>query len=232
MPEEINRVVTDHVSELLFCPTDTALRNLATEGLESRSMVVGDVMYDASLYYRAVAREQSSILDDLGLREQEYVLATCHRAENTDDPGRLREILQGLAEIASRKKVVLPMHPRTRLAIEQLQLGGALKEINVIEPIPFLDMIRLEESAHMIITDSGGVQKEAYFFRVPCITMRDETEWVETIDAGWNSLVGANRANIVTAAERSHRPEKWPAFYGDGRAGEMILGRLLEAFQN
>lgn len=229
MPEEINRVATDHVSDLLFCPTDTAMDNLSNEGLAARSCVVGDVMFDASQFYRGLAADDSSVLTELGLREQAYALATCHRAENTDDPEKMRGILDGLADIASRKCVVLPMHPRTRAAIERHGLASQMGDIKVIEPVSFLDMIRLEEGAAVIITDSGGVQKEAYFFRVPCVTLRDETEWVETVGAGWNTLAGADKDAIVDAEANVSKPADWPAFYGDGRAGEAILDRLRRA---
>ena len=229
MPEEVNRIATDHVSDLLFCPTATAMENLSNEGLDARSYVVGDVMFDASQFYRGLAVNESSILIDLGLRTHDYVLATCHRAENTDDPARLRGILQGLAEIASQKHVVLPLHPRTRAAIERHGLAAQMGHIEVIEPVSFLDMIRLEEGAAVIVTDSGGVQKEAYFFRVPCVTLRDETEWTETVTAGWNTLAGADMGAIVDAEANVSRPADWPAFYGDGRAGEAILDRLRKA---
>jgi UDP-GlcNAc3NAcA epimerase len=229
MAEEVNRIATDHVSELLFCPTETAFENLVAEGLKSRSVVVGDVMYDGSLYYRRLASKKSSILSELGIDEQGYVLATCHRAENTDDAHRLREIVSGLAQIASRQRVVLPLHPRTRAAIQRNAITDLLGDIDVIEPVSFLDMIRLEESAATIITDSGGVQKEAYFFQVPCITMRDETEWVETVEAGWNCLVGADSKKISAAESSVVRPKEWPAYYGDGHAGTAILRHLLEA---
>lgn len=227
MPEEINRILSDRISTLLFCPTANAVANLNSEGIRSGVHDVGDVMYDVSLFYRDLARERSSVLSDLALTEANYVLATCHRAENTDDHQRLRGIVDGLAVIARDKPVVLPLHPRTRRQLTEQGLLQRLGTVKVVDPLPFLDMVRLEQSAHAIVTDSGGVQKEAYFFGVPCLTTRDETEWVETVEAGWNRLVGAEASEIIAAYEMLQRPMAHQLLYGDGHAADQIV-KLLE----
>jgi len=230
MPEEINRILADRVSRLLFCPTRTAVANLYAEGLTQGVSNVGDVMFDASLHYRGMARERSSVLGRLGLLEQSYVLATCHRAENTDDPQRLQAIIQALAELAGEMPVVLPLHPRTRNTLAALGLNAALKAVTLVEPLPFLDMIRLEQTARCIVTDSGGVQKEAFFYQVPCVTMRDETEWPETVELGWNRLAGASRERIVDAVLQAQRPAlSGSAPYGDGQASQLIAEGLLSS---
>jgi UDP-GlcNAc3NAcA epimerase len=231
MPEEINRILSDRISTLLLCPTKTAVANLSNEGLKSGVSNVGDVMYDVALFYRDQAREKSRILSDLNLEEGRFALATCHRAENTDNPQRLGEIMQALAEIARQMPVVLPLHPRTRKLIDEHSLNHHLNNIQTVDPLPFLDMVGLEQAASVILTDSGGVQKEAFFYGVPCITMRDETEWVETVELGWNRLVGASRERILDAfADHSKRPAATAASpYGDGKASERILSALLQA---
>ncbi|UVE19033.1 UDP-N-acetylglucosamine 2-epimerase (non-hydrolyzing) [Pseudomonas sp. LS44] len=227
MPEEINRILADRVSTLLLCPTEIAMRNLADEGIRKGVSNVGDVMYDVSLYFRGLAARRSTILAHLGLTSSRYVLATCHRAENTDDPARLREIVAGLQGIARKTTVVLPLHPRTRQALVSQQLLCSLEGVVLTEPLPFLDMISLELSAAAIVTDSGGVQKEAFFFQVPCITVRDETEWVESVDLGWNTLVGASQVRIVDAFDNlsGGTPNVFP--YGDGAAAGKIVHAIL-----
>ncbi len=228
MPEEINRVLTDHLSDLLFCPTERAVENLRQEGITRGVHRVGDVMYDAVLQYAELAERKSRILDELGLERQRYALATVHRAENTDDPERLRAILLGLEGIGREGlSVILPLHPRTRK--EMQRLGIAPNAIRVVDPVSYLDMLLLEKNARVILTDSGGVQKEAFFFRVPCVTLREETEWVETVATGWNVLVGCNPKRIVQAAleARPGADSAWP--YGDGRAGEEIVNWLLNS---
>jgi len=189
MPEEINRVLTDHASDILFAPTETAVKNLRCEGIaEDKIYLVGDVMYDAALYYGAKAEVKSQLLKQLGLPPRGYILATVHRAENTDDPGRLRAILEALAEVHQEVPVVFPVHPRTRKRTEAFGLEGYLKKVLALEPVGYLDMVMLEKNACLIATDSGGVQKEAYFYRVPCVTLREETEWLELLESGWNRL--------------------------------------------
>mgnify|MGYP000877277863 CR=1 FL=1 len=230
MPEEINRIVADRLSTLLFCPTDTAVANLAREGIVGGVENVGDVMFDVALFYREQARRQSTALASLGLAEGAFALATCHRAENTDDPNRLGEIVSALAEISARLPVVLPIHPRTRKLLADSGLDNKLGKVSVVDPVPFLDMVALEQAARVILTDSGGVQKEAFFYGVPCITMRDETEWVETVDLGWNRLVGASAAAIDKAFQDSVQGQL-PALpkspYGDGNAAGNIVSRIV-----
>lgn len=237
MPEEINRTVTDRVSRLLFAPTRAACDNLAREGSEGEVHRVGDVMLDVTLRCRQRAAGRPSPLDRLGLAEGGYVLATVHRAENTDDPARLDAVAAALAAVAERVRVVLPLHPRTRSVLAGTRAGAELmRRARVIEPVGFLDMARLEGSAALIVTDSGGVQKEAFFHRVPCVTLRDETEWVELVEAGWNRLASpAGGAAAVAAAIDSALAAAPPAgdagdLYGDGRAGERICQVLAERF--
>lgn len=226
MPEEVNRILSDRVSTLLLCPTALAVDNLAKEGLSEGVHNVGDVMYDVALFYRERAKAQSQVLSQLDLKEGAFALATCHRAENTDDPQRLGEIMAGLADVAVQMPVVLPLHPRTRNLLKTHGLEHYLNAIRVVDPLPFLDMVALEQAANVILTDSGGVQKEAYFYRVPCITLRDETEWVETVELGFNQLVGANRNAIKTAMENRSIPEGQVDVYGDGTAAARIVSIL------
>lgn len=230
MPEEVNRVVTDHLSSLLCCPTETAVENLGREGIERGVHHTGDVMYDAALFY-AKRAASSDVLARLGLVEKGFALATCHRAENTDDPTRLGGIVAALAAIAERLPVVLPLHPRTRKQLEQFGLASQCGAVRIVDPLSFLEMVALERAARLILTDSGGVQKEAFFYGVPCLTMRDETEWVETVSAGANQLVGADRDRIVeTAAEFMSRDaalaESYP--YGRGNAAGQIVSLVCE----
>lgn len=225
MPEEINRVLTDHTADLLFVPTEAAYRNLQMEGInENRIKLVGDVMYDATLVYGSIAESQSTILNRLGLSNSEYILATIHRQENTDSTDRLTNILGGLA--GSNWPVVLPLHPRTRqriAALPEFPHGN----LRLIGPVGYLDMMMLEKNARMIATDSGGVQKEAYFHHVPCLTLRDETEWVELIEAGVNRIVGTSR-DVITSAINCATPMGVPAskLYGDGQACVKIADVL------
>lgn len=231
MPEEVNRIVTDRLSTLLFCPTDTAVKNLKTEGLVSGVENVGDVMYDVALFYQEKARRQSKVLDSLLVTKGDFALATCHRAENTDDPTRLEEIVAALSNLSEKLNVVLPLHPRTKKLLFDTGFSEKLGKVKVVDPLPFLDMIALEQDARLILTDSGGVQKEAFFYGVPCITMRDETEWVETVELGWNRLVGASSVAIDAAVEEYLRnfPGNVRGFpYGDGRAAEKIVARILD----
>ncbi len=228
MPEEINRVLTDHAADLLFTPTDTATRNLARGGLSGAQVQqVGDVMYDAALFYGAWADRHSRILAQLALSSRGYILATLHRAENTDDPGRMRGILAGFA--ASPKPILWPLHPRTRKRLQEFGLSLPAT-VRPIDPVGYLDMVMLEQHAALIATDSGGVQKEAYFHQVPCLTLREETEWVETLDSGWNRLVGADTAPLATALHQTWQPgAPQPQVYGDGHAAERIRDALLAA---
>jgi UDP-N-acetylglucosamine 2-epimerase (non-hydrolysing) len=204
MPEEINRVLVDHCSDLLLCPTRTAVDNLKKEGITGGVCLTGDVMVDAQRDCTIIAEKKSRVLEELGLEPMKYYLATIHRAENTDDPERLKNIVAALEEIGD---VVFPCHPRAEKYLKQLCLwDGLVAQARVIKPVGYLDMIMLEKNARKILTDSGGVQKEAYLLGVPCITLRDETEWVETVEDGWNVLAGANKEKIVKLA-RSFQPE-------------------------
>jgi UDP-GlcNAc3NAcA epimerase len=211
MPEELNRVVVDHLSTLLFCPSRTASDNLAAEGIRDGVHVVGDVMAEALAFAVERARERSDALAGLGLAEKGFVLATVHRAENADSPERLAAILAALD--AASEPVIFPMHPRTAAAVAGLGYRPA-PHVRLIEPLGYLDMVRVAGAARMILTDSGGLQKEAYWLGVPCLTLRDETEWVETVEAGWNVLVGANSAAIVDAIGRFAPSAGRPALYG------------------
>lgn len=232
MPEEVNRVLTDHVSDLLFPPTKTAVDNLQNEGLSAEKVhLVGDVMYDAALYYGDKADRQSTVLEDLGLTPKGYVLSTIHRAENTDDEQRLKSIFEAFFEIAKSVPVVLPLHPRTRKMLDSIGLLGDVKSaLKLIDPVGFLDMVMLEKNARLVATDSGGVQKEAFFYRVPCVTLRDETEWVELVELGWNRIVppgdkGRVSDGISAAMGNSCGQEAFP--YGRGDASKRIAGIIV-----
>jgi UDP-N-acetylglucosamine 2-epimerase len=236
MPEEINRVVADCLSTLLFCPTRVAVENLAKEGITQGVHRVGDVMYDSVLFHASQAERRSDVMARLGLKPKSFYLATVHRAENTDDPERLSAILASFAQI--RVPVVIPMHPRTRKTLgaqagrarlAATRVGG---EVRVIDPVPYLDMLALERNARIILTDSGGVQKEAYWFGVPCVTLRDETEWIELVEAGCNRVVGADPKAIgravadFEAAGASLPPDRPADLYGDGHGAEKIVALL------
>ena len=226
MPEEINRVVADHLSDLLLCPTALAVENLRQEGLAEKAVLTGDVMYDASVAYREVAERSGGPLADLW-RPGEFALATVHRAENTDDPERLRSIVNALEEIAGTIcPVVWPVHPRTRKRLQSLGLSGG--SVAMCQPVSYLDMLLLEGRARFILTDSGGVQKEAHFLRVPCITLRDETEWQETLANGCNVLTGACHERIRAAVNSVDKAGPWTAAYGAGQAGPAILNAVEE----
>lgn len=234
MPEEINRVLTDHVSNLLFCPTSTAVANLTNEGIRQGVCQVGDVMYDGTLFYaeRASTIEEST-LRRLGLAPKSFHLATVHRAENTDRQARLTSIFEAFSELATEAcPVVVPLHPRTVKYISKYGLTIA-PAVKVVEPVSFLEMVVLEKNARTILTDSGGVQKEAYFLDVPCVTLRDETEWVETVEAGWNILAGSDRSAILAAATKTPTPKSRSAaaLYGTGNAAFAICEAVAQYVQ-
>jgi len=224
MPEEINRVVADSLSSFLFCPTGVAAANLQREGITAGVHVVGDVMYDAVLWaVEHSGDDASSILSRLGLTNKGYLMATVHRASNTDDSANLSAIVSALN--ASGEKVVFPVHPRTRKALDAA--GIALGDnVIAIEPVSYLEMLALEGHARAILTDSGGVQKEALWLAVPCITLRDETEWVETVECGWNTLTGTNPEKILVALQTPAPSTAPPQIYGDGHAAERIASIL------
>ncbi|AAL80918.1 UDP-N-acetylglucosamine 2-epimerase (non-hydrolyzing) [Pyrococcus furiosus DSM 3638] len=224
MPEEINRILTDHVSDYLFAPTETAVKNLYNEGIRNGVYLTGDVMLDALLYNVKIAERCSEILNKLGLKPKEFCLATVHRAENTDNLERLKNIIDAFVEC--KETIVFPVHPRTEKVLKAYGLYDSLKKaenVILIKPVGYLDMLMLEKNAKKILTDSGGVQKEAYFLKVPCITLRERTEWVETVEDGWNVLVGADKEKILRAV-REFEPsgETYTYKFGDGRASEKI----------
>lgn len=223
MPEEINRVLTDHVSTLLFCPTDAAIKNLAKEGITAGVHRVGDVMYDALIHNLALARKRSTILRSLDLKKGSYALATVHRAANTDDPGRIASLMAGLSSLPTR--VIFPVHPRTRKTIAEAGLAAG-SNVMMIEPVSHFDVLVLEDNANCILTDSGGMQKEAFLLGVRCLTLREETEWVETVEAGWNMLVGVDVTAMQAAFEQWHPAGERPALYGTGHAAGEITDIL------
>ena len=240
MPEEHNRVLTDHCADILFCPTETAVNNLKKEGYTnivtnppplihnpySLPLVVnvGDTMYDAVIQFSEIARRQSTILEDLGIKSKEYLLATVHRPYNTDTLANLQNIISAFLEI--NEPIIFPVHPRTRKRLADLNSKPKTQNLKLIHPVGYLDMLILEQNAKAILTDSGGMQKEAYFFGVPCVTMRTETEWVETVEAGWNVVVGADREKIVEVVRSFKMDKPRPELYGNGRAAEKIIHHL------
>jgi UDP-GlcNAc3NAcA epimerase len=232
MPEEVNRILTDRISRWLFTPTDVAAEHLVREGFAEKQIIpVGDVMYDVALHHGARVAEKGGMLQRLGLRPKNYLLATIHRAENTDHPERLAAIVEALEAMAESLPVVWPLHPRTRAVLQQAGwLDKLSQRVTLIEPVGYLDMVQLEKYAALIATDSGGVQKEAFFYQVPCVTVRDETEWVELVEAGWNRLVPPTGADEVLAALRasigSVGREITP--YGVGDAARRIVKCLSD----
>lgn len=233
MPEEINRVLTDHVADWLFAPTDAAVSNLRREGISpERIRRSGDVMLDAALYYAKLAQQQSEVLQKHNLLSKSYILATVHRAENTDDESRLRAIFTALADIGRDCEIVMPLHPRTRHALNSTSWFVPSPGLKIIEPVGYLDMVMLEMHSRLVVTDSGGIQKEAYFHRVPCVTLRGETEWVELVRAGWNTLVLPTDTAVVAAALRLALGRAQPAIgvelYGDGCAARVIVDDLTQ----
>ncbi len=250
MPEEINRVVADHLADILFCPTATAVRNLEAEGIQRGVFNVGDVMLDAALFFgndgaAKKAPLASGVLQRYGLAAKGYFLITIHRAENTDDPDRLHQLLELLIEL--RAPAIFPMHPRlgkllsTSRGLRKIRLQlQARPDLQVVQPVSYLEMLALEKNARAIITDSGGVQKEAFFLRVPCITLRQETEWIETLANGFNALVGADKKKFLQAISRldkirtrlaeQKKPEGF-ALFGGGKAGARIAQILARAWK-
>ena len=235
MPEEINRVLTDRVSSLLLCPTETAVNNLEKEGFPYKAITklrqqivnVGDVMFDAVLYYRERALKEVN-LETFSLEHQNYAICTIHRQENTDQAERIKSILSALQSIAKDLVVVLLLYPRTKAKISQYNLESFLENLYLLDPVPYLEMQRLQMSAKVILTDSGGMQKEAYFHRVPCVTLRDETEWVETVNSGYNRLAGAEKDKIVNFySKKTEGNESDSKCYGNGKASCKILDRLI-----
>lgn len=219
MPEEKNRILTDHISDFLFAPTETAVKNLKNEGILDNVYNTGDVMYDAILHFVKLAKEKSKVLNELNLEEAGFVLSTIHRAENTDNIERLKGIINAFNQ--TKELIILPLHPRTRKYIKNYNLFFN-DNVRVIEPIGYLDMIMLELNCKKILTDSGGVQKEAFFLGKPCITLRDETEWVETVENGWNVLVGADTNKIINAINNFTLKTEKLSYFGNGNAAGKI----------
>lgn len=247
MPEEINRIMCDHVSTLLFSPTQAGYQNLIHEGFKDleespysmdrpKIYHCGDVMYDNSLYFSLVAKEKSTVLRDYDLTDGKFILGTIHRDHNTDDPGRLTAIFEALLEIAQKTPIVLPLHPRTNkmmktvLSEELNQQIENNRNLKLIPPVSFLDMVSLEDSSQMIITDSGGVQKESYFFKKPCLILRPQTEWVEIVEAGTAKICDADKDKILSSYRyfMDHPPQNFKAIFGDGMAAEFICGEIVK----
>lgn len=230
MPEEVNRILTDRVSSLLFCPSKTAEKNLKAEGFDAfdcKTLNVGDVMYDAALQFAKLNPLDTSIQNIIKSGKQ-FILATIHRAENTDDPERLKSIFKALEQISSQVNVVMPLHPRTKYCLEKCRLNPA---ITFIDPLGYIDMLHLIKHSAMVITDSGGLQKEAYFFKKFCITARNETEWLELVEHGCNAVVGSNADKLTDQFEKFYH-QKWLGnikLYGDGQASDKICRELLNA---
>ena len=228
MPEEINRILTDRVSNLLFCPTQTAIDNLRREGydnIDTEIVRTGDVMYDAALFYSGSARPPQTELPD------HFILCTIHRAENTDTPEILTAMMTALEKVSKRElPVVLPLHPRTRARLDEMGYDRAASPIRFIEPVGYFEMVWLLQHCSLVMTDSGGVQKEAFFFRRPCVTLRNETEWVELVAGGYNRLAGTAPSEILSATETmlSAAPDYSVPLYGDGKSGEMIVEKLMQ----
>lgn len=225
MPEEQNRILTDNISKLLLVPTLDAENNLKNEGIEEGVYNIGDVMYDAVLMFKEKANLKQDLLDELQIEKNKYILTTIHRAENTNNIDRLKNIIEALNE--SEETIVLPLHPRTKKFIGDYGLKFN-ENIKVIDPIGYLEMLMLESNSRKIVTDSGGVQKEAYFMRKPCITMRDETEWVETVQVGWNIIVGTNKDSILNAIKDFNPKKEQPYIFGDGKASMKIVELIKE----
>ncbi len=222
MPEEINRVLTDHAADLLFAPSESAANTLVQEGRKDGVYVVGDVMYDALLWAQDVAYSESTILEDLGYEPDQFILATVHRAGNTDNRDRIESIISGLSRTSL--PVAWPMHPRTEARLKEYELWDDVTGyFDVIEPVGYLDFIRLVDAAAQVATDSGGVQKEAFFLDTPCVTLREETEWVETVESGWNVLAGTGTEAIGRELASHDVPSQKPEPYGDGNAAERIV---------
>ena len=222
MPEEINRILTDHCSDILFCPTQNAVDNLGGEGITKNVYLTGDVMVDSLLFNKEIAETKSSILSDLNLKKKDYLVATIHRASNTDNIENLRNIIEAFQEL--NENIVFPVHPRTEKLLKSHGLYDSLSSsVKLIKPLGFFDFIKLMNHAKMILTDSGGVQKEAYILKVPCVTLRENTEWIETIKDGWNVLVGSNKDKIIEAVN-TFMPsiQEHQSRFGNGSASNRI----------
>jgi len=223
MPEEVNRILTDRVSQILFCPTTTAMKNLQDEGFDNFDISIvnaGDVMQDGAIFYKKLAQKPKCKIS------KNYILCTIHRAENTDDPSRLKSIFDALNTVANEKQIILPLHPRTKKILQELSVD--ISKLTIIDPVGYLEMVWLIDNCSLVMTDSGGLQKEAYFFEKQCITLRDETEWVELVENGFNTLVGADKDKILSAFNGTNTfIAKELNLYGGGKASEKIIKELL-----
>lgn len=230
MPEEINRLLTDHMSDILFPPTKTAESHLISEGIDKNKIhVVGDIMYDVSKYYAPLSEQKENLLFKLNVKKKEYILVTCHRQENTNSPERLKAIFTALMRISERYPVICPLHPRTKKYLSEVSWFKETPQLKIIEPVGYLEMIALERNAKLITTDSGGIQKEAYFYHVPCVTFRDETEWTELVENNWNTLCPpTSDENIIRAIEKSLDTKGNDVnLYGEGNTAKLIADVIL-----
>ena len=225
IPEEINRVLTDHISDFLFCPTKTAVKNLKKEGITKGVYFTGDIMYDAFLENIKIAQEKSKILQKLKLKPKTYLLLTLHRPFNVDNLDNLKKILKAVGE--SGEKIIFPVHPRTKKQLKKLKIYKP-KNLKIIDPVGYMDILFLEKNAEKILTDSGGIQKEAYWLKVPCITLRKKTEWVETVKDGWNILVGRDKNKIQKAIKFFNPRKKQHKYFGDGKTAKRIVKILMK----
>ena len=223
MPEEVNRILTDRVSDILFCPTDTAIQNLKNEGFDNFDCKIvksGDVMYDGAMFYKKISLKPKIEIED------NFILCTVHRAENTDSPKRLKNIFEALNIIAKERQIILPLHPRTKKIVENLKLN--IESLTIIEPIGYLEMVWLIDNCSLVMTDSGGLQKEAYFFKKSCITLRDETEWIELVDNGFNILTGASYTNILDKYKKFEFNNNFEInLFGQGNASKKIIQKIM-----
>ena len=231
MPEELNRILTDRVSSFLFCPTKSSVLNLKNEGIEKGVFNVGDVMLDVATHVKNLSRNQSNFKNNIGLLNSNYILVTCHRAENTNNTEKLIQILKSLDQLSKDFKIVFPIHPRTSKIIDNKNLNHLLKNLIIIEPLSYTEMIDFLSNAILIITDSGGLQKEAFFCETPCLTIREETEWTETVEIGANVLVKAESKHILNGVNKVLKTKNNIVFkhnpYGDGSSASLILEKIL-----
>ncbi len=228
MPEEVNRVLTDHISDWLFVPTKSATKNLLNEGIKNDKIFeVGDIMYDVAKLYANIAEKQSQIIHQLSIEIKSYILVTIHRAENTDNPQRLKNIFESLQILSQKHTIILPLHPRTKKYVQEL--GISTQNLQIIEPVGYLDMIQLEKNALLILTDSGGVQKEAFFYGVPCVTLRDETEWIELVENNYNALTPPTSVDLICENVAQMLSKPYPIIknlYGEGNTADKIIDIL------
>lgn len=231
MPEEINRILTDHLSDLLFCPTDTSLMNLTREGISENAYMCGDIMCDSVRMFSDISENTSNILENLSIKKSEYIFSTIHRAENTDSVEKITNILNGLSKLSLEFPTILALHPRTKNVIEKFGLSHLIANLIIIEPLDYFDTLKLVNHAKFVITDSGGLQKECYMLQVPCLTVRPETEWIETVEAGWNILSTPTPEKMCSLVKDFVKPSLHPELFGDGHTSKRIVSQILEYFE-